>query len=140
MAFRIEVLIKTGRGQPRDVSFFVNHQPIFFVFFSSTRNPSINNIAMAIPRKRSSTSTDTPPVSTSVIKKAKVTHDATLEPALAARASSSPSHRRSGGVTSTVLWIRNPPSHLPLLKENPWMEKGFVGHFTQIKVGPYISR
>jgi hypothetical protein len=110
-----------------------------FSLFSalSTRNLSINNIAMAIARKRSSTSTDTPPASTNVVKKAKVTHDATPEPA--ARASGSPSRKRSGGATSTVLWIRNPPSHLPPLKENPWMEKGFVDHFAQIKVGPCIA-
>jgi hypothetical protein len=96
---------------------------------------------MAISRKRSSTSTDTPPTSTSVtVKKAKVTHDATPEPAPEAHASGSPSRRRSGGATSTVLWIRNPPSHLPPLKENPCMEKEFVGHFSQIKVGPCIAR
>jgi hypothetical protein len=95
---------------------------------------------MTIARKRSSTSTDTPPASTSVVKKAKVTHDATPEPAAAARAYGSPSRKRGGGATSTVVWIRNPPSHLPPLKENPWMEKGFVGHFAQIKVGPCIAR
>jgi hypothetical protein len=91
---------------------------------------------MPPPTKRRGSKIETPPESTSLVKKAKITHEGTPESA-AQTPSGSPSRRRSGGATSNVLWIRNPRSDLPTVKQIPWMDKRVYGFFSQVQVRPY---
>jgi len=88
--------------------------------------------------KRRVSKTETPPTSRSLLKKAKTTHEGTPEPS-ARTPSGMPSRKQSVGATSTVVWIRNPPSELPPVKEIPWMDKRVYGFFSQVEAVNNIS-
>ena len=87
--------------------------------------------------KRRASNMDATPPTASQSKKTKTTREKAETPSAppsAGPSTNSPSRKRGGGATFPVIWIRNPPSKMIPVKDQPWMLKEVYGLYEQIKV------